>query len=125
VPEESARAVTANTPVDLARFVKEARPPAPIFNYMEWGGYLEWELYPQYRMFIDGRFEARQVHVWRDYLTVSRGRSDWPQTIDSYGINTLILSKDFHGDLIRIVSASGDWRKVYDDDLGAVFTRAR
>ena len=90
---------------------------------MEWGGYLEWELYPQYQLFIDGRFEARQVQVWKDYLSISRARADWQDTLDRYGVNTLILDKQFHADLIRILKTTNTWRKVYEDKMGVVFVK--
>lgn len=135
VDDKAASAVSDNTPVKLARFVKESKPPGPIFNYMEWGGYLEWELFtwqttngvvrPQYgQMFIDGRFEARQISVWKDYLAISRGRTDWQKLLDEqYGANTLILNKEFHSDLIRFVSTSSNWRQVYSDSQGVVYVR--
>ncbi len=116
-------ALAVGTPVELAAFLKSGRVPAPVFNYMEWGGYLENELYPQYQMFIDGRFEARQVPVWHDYLSVSRGRADWQQTLDRYGVRTLILNKEFHADLVRFVTGSPTWRPVYDDKAAIVFVR--
>ena len=123
VDEASVSALSNSTPVKLTQFVKDTRPPAPLFNYMEWGGYLEQELYPQYQMFIDGRFEARQIQVWKDYLSVSRARADWQDTLNRYGVKTLILSKEFHGDLIHILQSAPGWHKVYEDKMGAVFTR--
>jgi hypothetical protein len=116
-------ALAAGTPVELAEFLKSGSVPSPVFNYMEWGGYLENELYPRYQMFIDGRFEARQVPVWHDYLSVSRGRADWQQTLDRYGVRTLILNKEFHEHLIRFVTNSPTWRTVYDDKAAIVFVR--
>ena len=90
---------------------------------MEWGGYLEWELYPQYKLFIDGRFEAREIPVWQDYLSISHARVDWQSTLDRYGIKTLVLNKEFHAELIGFVAASSTWHKVYEDKTGIVFTR--
>jgi hypothetical protein len=116
-------AVSGDTPVELAEFLKSRDVPGPVFNYMEWGGYLENELYPRYQMFIDGRFEARQVPVWNDYLSVSRGRGDWQQTLDRYGVRTLVLSKQFHRDLISFVAATHAWRTVYDDKTAIVYVR--
>ena len=123
VPPNATSALADNTPVKLTAFLKESRPPAPLFNYMEWGGYLEWELYPSYRMFIDGRFEARTLDVWQDYITISGARADWQEILDRYGVNTLALNKDFHADLIRFVKSSPRWHKVYEDKMGVVFAR--
>ena len=122
-PVSAKGALSGGTPVEVARFLERERPPAPLFNYMEWGGYLGWALYPTYQMFVDGRFEARQVQVWEDYLSVSRGRADWQKTLDSYGIRTLILSKEFHTALIPFVAQSQEWVKVYEDKMGVVYVR--
>jgi hypothetical protein len=123
VPTPARVALSPTTPEKLATFLKNSSVPTPIFNYMEWGGYFEWALYPQYQMFIDGRFEARQVPVWKDYLSISRARVDWQQTLDKYNIRTLVLSKEFHADFIPFVSASPTWHKAYEDKQGVVFTR--
>ena len=123
VPADSKAALGDSTPVKLADFLKTENVPAPIFNYMEWGGYLEWELYPQYELFIDGRFEARQVQVWQDYLSISRGRADWQKTLDSYNVRTLVLNKEFHEGLIPFVKESAEWKQVYEDKQGLVFEK--
>ncbi len=116
--------VSAGTPTKLADFLEQNNLPAPIFNYMEWGGYLEWRLYPQRQMFIDGRFEARTLPVWEDYLSVSAARADWQLTLDRYDIRTLVLSKQFHKSLIPFALTSPAWHKVYEDKLGLVLVKA-
>jgi hypothetical protein len=123
VPEASKGFVAEDTPVDVAEYVRTARPPAPVFNYMEWGGYLEWALYPQYQMFVDGRFEAREVDVWNDYLAVWRARADWQDVLNRYGVNTLILNKAESLSLVRFVGESPAWNKAYEDSMGVVFVR--
>ena len=99
-----------------------APPPGPLFNYMEWGGYLEWVLYPQQQLFIDGRFEARQPQVWDDYLAISRGAATWRDRLATYGVRTLVLNKAFHAELIPLVQADPHWQQVYDDAQAVVFT---
>ncbi|HKP52318.1 MAG TPA: hypothetical protein VJ183_06665 [Chloroflexia bacterium] len=123
VPGPARVALAASTPSKLASFLKSGNVPAPVFNYMEWGGYLEWELYPTYQMFIDGRFEARKVEVWKDYLSISRGRADWQDRLDHYGVRTLVLNKEFHSDLMPFVARSTLWKKVYEDKAALIYTR--
>ncbi|MBF6614383.1 MAG: hypothetical protein IVW55_14800 [Chloroflexi bacterium] len=123
VPASAKSALAPNSPTKVGDFLARANVPAPIFNYMEWGGYLEWALYPRYQMFIDGRFEARQIQVWKDYLSVSKGRADWQQTLDSYGVKTLVLNKDYQADLILFVAQSTTWHKAYEDKDAVVYTR--
>jgi hypothetical protein len=123
VPATAKAALSDNTPTKLAQYLKDEDVPTPLFNYMEWGGYLGWELYPRYKMFVDGRFEAREVQVWDDYLSISRGHANWSKTLDSYGVNTLVLNKEFHEKLIPLVTEDAGWRKVYEDKAGVIFTR--
>ncbi len=126
-----ATALDKTTPTAVARFLAEGTggttgtsgpPPGPLFNYMEWGGYLEWVLYPQQKLFIDGRFEARQPQVWTDYLAISRGAATWRERLATYGIRTLVLNKAFHADLIPLVQADPQWQAVYEDPQAIVFT---
>jgi hypothetical protein len=132
VPASAKAALSDDTPVELAEFLKEELANGtiaePLFNYLEWGGYLGWALFDygpphRHQMFVDGRFEARQVKVWEDYLSVSRGRADWQQTLDHYGIRTLILNKEFHKYLLPFVAQSNTWKKVYEDKAGVVYVR--
>ncbi len=109
------------TPVALGRWLAAAPVHGPVFNYMEWGGYLEWVLYPRQQLFIDGRFEARQTQVWDDYLAISQGSSDWEARLARYGVGTLVLKRDFDHDLIPLVQASSDWQQVYQDAAALVF----
>lgn len=123
VPPASRTALHSDTPVEIGEFLAELSVPEPVFNHMEWGGYLGWRLYPRYRMFVDGRIEARQLRVWQDYLAISDGQSDPLRSLDEYGVRTLILSKWFQSGLITQVETSGDWSKVYEDNKGVIYTR--
>jgi hypothetical protein len=132
VPASAKAALSEDTPVELAAFLKDGLDSGaiaePLFNYLEWGGYLGWALFEygpphKHQMFVDGRFEARQVKVWDDYLSVSRGRADWQQTLDHYDIRTLILNKEFHKYLLPFVAQSNIWKKVYEDKAGVVYVR--
>lgn len=88
-----------------------------IFNYMEWGGYLEWKLYPYgQQMFIDGRFEARQVEVWQDYVRISRGYATWPDLLKKpeYGdIRFLVVRDTYQKDLIPLLNNDPNWKLVW------------
>jgi hypothetical protein len=128
---DPATALDKSTPTAVARFLADGTggtgdapgpPPGPLFNYMEWGGYLEWVLYPQQQVFIDGRFEARRAQVWQDYLAISRGAATWSERLASYGVRTLVLNKVFHADLIPLVQADPHWHPVYADAQAIVFT---
>ncbi|HUS15372.1 MAG TPA: hypothetical protein VM536_10195 [Chloroflexia bacterium] len=122
------KALDKTTPVALAAWLAAQPPHGQVFNYMEWGGYLEWVLYPGRQLFIDGRFEARRPQVWDDYLAISRGAGDWQARLDRYAIGTLVLNRSFHSTLVPLVEASPQWQRVYPtpsdpNDPAVVFYR--
>src|SRR6185369_8156240 len=45
-------------PVAAVEFFKSQHLPAPIYNRYGWGGYLIYKLYPEYRVYIDGRADV-------------------------------------------------------------------
>src|SRR5882672_2743386 len=54
-------------PAAAVDFILTQRPPQPIYNEYVWGGYLIWRLYPDYRVYIDGRADVygdRLVDEW-------------------------------------------------------------
>ncbi|MBI4770455.1 MAG: hypothetical protein HY784_08620, partial [Chloroflexi bacterium] len=68
-------------PAGAAEFVAESRPPGPMFNSYNWGGYLVWRLYPDYPVFVDGRTELYPNEYLEDYLGVTLGRPGWRETL--------------------------------------------
>ena len=42
-------------PEQAVAFLRGSDQPRKIFVYYDWGGYAIWKLYPEYRVFVDGR----------------------------------------------------------------------
>jgi hypothetical protein len=38
-------------------WIESEQPPGPIAHHMWYGGYLNWRLYPDYEVMVDGRLE--------------------------------------------------------------------
>jgi hypothetical protein len=103
--------------------------PACIFASFEWGEYLEWALAPAgYRVFVDGRIEIYPDDVWADYEAITRGRADWQQILDRYGVDCLVLNNSYpeqHDLLMPLVRRSEAWtaRKPFEQGKAVVFVR--
>ncbi len=52
-------------PCKTANFIEKAQLPGPFYNHLGWGGYLLWRLYPEYKVFWDGRF-APQRYLFQE-----------------------------------------------------------
>ncbi len=116
-----------NYPVAAAEFVKKHHLPANLYQPFEWGGYLMWTLFPQYKVFWDGRADSREMFA--DGLQISRGEEPWQKILARHEVNTLVLSPlifDLGGrrGLIDPLRQANDWALVFADRSSLVFVRA-
>jgi hypothetical protein len=94
-----------------------------IFAEDQWGDYLIYRLYPARRVFIDGRSDFYGAKFGLSYLDLIGVKYDWQQTLDKYGIDTIVIAPRFS--LASTLKISRDWRVVYDDGFSIVFRRNR
>jgi hypothetical protein len=76
-------------PAGAVDFVRSHNLQGPMFNKLEWGGYLIWQLYPEYKVFIDGRIIDRRVAL--SYLSVRGAEGAWKRTLDVFGVNFMLF----------------------------------
>jgi hypothetical protein len=111
-----------NYPQAAVNFLLEKQLPAPIYNRYGWGGYLIRRLYPNYRVYIDGRAD-----VYGDSFTVEAvrtydGKPDWRKPLERLGIRTVIITPD--APLSSLLREDNAWTKAYEDSQAVIFTRA-
>jgi len=122
-------------PEGAAQFIKSARLPGNMFNPYVWGGYLIWELYPDYKVFIDGRGLIEEVYFQEVRITGAdsrdfNGMPAWKAMLRAYEINFIVtFSVDiFSGRLSPFIPAllnDKEWQLVYMDNISLVFIRDR
>ncbi|MCX6353535.1 MAG: tetratricopeptide repeat protein [Candidatus Aureabacteria bacterium] len=112
-------------PEGAVKYVIQNSPRARMFNIYDWGGFLIWNLYPRYKVSMDGRGpDAYNPEVWAEYETVELGREGWERVLDKYDVNFVLIStgnKLF--DLIARINESPVWRLAYWDFQSMVFLR--
>ena len=108
-------------PVKAAAYMESAQPPQPIFNSYNWGGYLMFRL-PDYPVFVDGRTDLYgDEFLTHAYYETAIGASGWSETLDEYGINTVVVESA--SGLARALRENSGWRLDYEDELAVVFVR--
>jgi hypothetical protein len=93
--------------------------PKIIFADDEWGDYLIYRLYPENRVFIDGRLDfygSKFSQVCDDVMNVRYG---WEKILEKYHVNTILLPPSTA--LAGTLKESRRWRAVYDDGVAIVF----
>jgi hypothetical protein len=120
-------------PEGSVRFLKDNRISGNMFNTYNWGGYLIWALYPEYKVFIDGRGLIEEVYFqYMNILTANpqdfQGIPLWKAYLRSYNIDFIItFSVDqFTGTLVPLIPAllyDPEWHLVYMDNISLIFVK--
>jgi hypothetical protein len=121
LPVYAEERIVETLPVDAVDFIEENQLPRELFNSYNWGGYLIWRLYPSYPVFIDGRTDLYDDPFMRRYLRVSLARGDWQETLDEYGVNTILTERGGH--LANVLTHVDEWAPLYADEMAVVFVR--
>ncbi len=106
-------------PAEAVLYLREKQPEGPLFNSYNWGGYVLWDLYPQYLSFVDGRTDLFDDAILEEYLDVWRGNNGWQEVLSKWGIRTVLIETD--SPLARELLSEG-WMVVHEDDQATIFT---
>ena len=108
-------------PVAAVDFLEESETPGNIYNLYHWGGYLAWRLYPERKVFIDGRADVYGDAFIDEYLQVYQLREAWQEPLDRYDVSVAII--DQGSPLSTMLSERSEWLPAYADEQAVVFTR--
>jgi hypothetical protein len=110
-----------NFPVAAVEFIRAHRVPQPIYNEYGWGGYLISKLYPEYRVYIDGRADVYGDAFMEEFLKTHDGEADWRAPLEREGVRTVIVGPNVA--LASLLREDGGWDKVFEDQKSVVFVR--
>ena len=113
---------TTRFPVAAVEFLKRAAIPGNIFNHDEFGDYMIFAAWPQYRVFIDGRSDMYGADRITDYLKIADGQPDWEDTIQKYNISLVFFAPQ--SPIAAILRGRRqEWSVIYSDELASIFVR--
>jgi hypothetical protein len=130
------RAAQWRYPAGAAKFLLDHHITGPIFNTWDYGGYLIWSLWPQQRVFIDGR--ALNESVNKDYrrALLNPGGQLFEmgdareEVFVRYQIEAIVMNcfEYTTGTIYPLALALAmpdqtDWKLVYDDGPSMIFLR--
>lgn len=111
-------------PSDAVDYLVKEKPPQPIFNPYNWGGYISWRTYPHYKIFMDSRLFDPSICAEEVY---AENRGTIKFLLDKYRMNTAIYYPIDRGQIKWIVLGllkDEEWGLVYFDNKAAIFIRA-
>jgi hypothetical protein len=114
------RAISADYPVNAINFLRRYHPPGPLYNDLNWGGFLTWYM-PDYPVAIDGRNDLYGDELDKIFFKSQNG--DTLPTADPYlGESGVVL---LHSDLplAKMLAADPRFQLIYQDHLATVYVR--
>ncbi len=115
--ERNAQAVRDQQPLGAIAYLKENRPAGPLFNSYTWGGYLIWNVWPEYLTYVDGRTDLFADQVLFEYLTVWNGDDGWEEILSSREVRLALLEP--RAPVVDEMTAAG-WGLLYADQQAVV-----
>jgi len=113
------RVVAQTFPADACNFIRAHSLSGPLYNDMDWGGYLIWAL-PDMPVAIDNRTDLYGDDIFTRFYFVRVGLRDWKADPDLDSARLLLLNRDLP--LANLVAQDPHFRLVYQDRLAAVFS---
>lgn len=110
-------------PIEETRYVREHELPGPLFNDYVSGGWLIWDLVPEYEVFIDPRYRPYEKKLLDNYFLLLNNLS--PTNVEGlaerYGFRTAFVSHVGVSKMARAFQESTDWTLVFLGPVAAVF----
>ncbi len=109
-------------------FIRQNGIKGPVFNNFDVGSFLIWKLYPEQKVFVDGRPEAYSMEFFRNiYKPMQEDPEAWKYYSEKYGINYVFFAvtdiTPWARAFLFYISRNREWPLVYEDGGTAVFLK--
>ena len=116
------RAISGFLPVNAANYLLRNPAPGPLYNTLDWGGFLIWYM-PDYPVAIDGRTDLYGDKLNERFFETANGAPSYMNDPYLNQAGVVILQKG--ASLVQFLGVDPRFRLVYQDKLGVVFVRTR
>lgn len=114
------RAISANYPVNAVNFLRRNSFSGPIYNNLNWGGFLMWYL-PELPVAVDGRNDLYGDQLDELFYNSQSAFPDYKT--DPFLDEARVVVLDSHLPLAKILTIDPRFRLVYHDDIATVYQR--
>ena len=114
------RAISGGYPVNAINFLRRHPVPGPIYNNLNWGGFLMWYM-PNDPVAIDGRNDLYGDQLDKIFFD-SQNAEDSYKT-DPYLNEAGVVLLDSHLPLAQVLTIDPRFQLVYHDEIATVFAR--
>lgn len=111
----------ASLPATAVEFIRREGFTGNLFNSYNWGGYLIWHLYPNRRVFVDGRTDLYGDKILGEFIRAFRAEDGWEQILEKHDVKIVVIERT--APVARCLELKKEWHKVYEDSLAVIFVR--
>ena len=108
-------------PVSAVEFLKREHLTGHVFNDDEFGDYMIYAAWPNYKVFVDGRWDVYGPAKMKDYFKITGIKPGWEEVIEKYKIDWIIYKAN--SALSMFLMERKDWRLVYADKVANIFLK--
>jgi hypothetical protein len=108
-------------PVAAVEFLKREKLSGNMFNNDEFGDYLIFSAWPQYKVFTDGRSDMYGEKHGSPYLKVAGVQPGWKEILNRYDISWIFFQTQTA--LSAALLEQPDWHPIYSDKVATIFVR--
>ncbi|MGA9904720.1 MAG: hypothetical protein WA718_18120 [Terriglobales bacterium] len=114
--------VAERFPQKAVAFLRSADYPRRIFVFYDWGGYAIWNLYPEYRVFVDGRADLYGDDLLRQSInTVMDVRNGWREALDNWRVDAVLVPPSCA--LAQALLLDPAWHTAFSDSSAVILLR--
>ena len=108
-------------PQRAVAFLQARAEPQRIFVYYDWGGYAIWKLYPEYRVFVDGRADLYGDDLLRQFKAAVQLRNGWRDVLDSWKVEAVLVPPSCA--LAQALLLDPNWHVAFTDSKAIILVR--
>ena len=108
-------------PQKAVEFLRAGDYPRNIFVYYDWGGYAIWKLYPEYRVFVDGRADLYGDDHLRQFMTAVQLRTGWREVLDNWRVEAVLVPPACA--LAQALLLDPNWHTAFSDSKAILLVR--
>lgn len=109
-------------PVGAVEYITSRHLSGNLLTEFGWGEYLIWNLFPQCKVALDGRYETvYSEKLANQYFDFMDGGKDWRQFLEKYPVEMVLINRKRK--IYLLMQVEKHWRQVYLDQGCALFIK--
>ena len=106
-------------PARAVDFLHSRPLPSRLFVYYDWGGYAVARLYPEYRVFVDGRADLYGDDILHQFKQTIQLQTGWRQVLEQSGTQAVLVPPS--SALAQGLFLDPGWHAEYTDSQAVLF----